>query len=478
MQLLMDGISHIEDLAVDEFLRAVRFGNEMIVTEKLDGANLSFGFDGTGNFYTSREGKGGKQFYSVDDFGNNFWEVGFKAAHLALEKVAPRIRKANVMTLGDLVECEILFGALPNTVPYSGDINQIVFLRAVAGSLNIEELHALLDGKTVSVALKNVPYTVDGKTISKTNASYTWRFVKVPSVDPKLVSRAFSSKVLEYKLDELERFLTAPSGIMDFSNVEVISLPLNKRPDRVHKDKWALVLPDLKRKKAELIKQFDSFKLDIKDQLLDSLVRNVSSAFGPDVKDGGWIEGLVFRDPKTNTLFKLVDKNVFTMFNKFNWGMRNLLKSTGASRLRSLLGKTYLTMAEEIGHPQVATSSARRYVQELGNSPEERLAALSKGIKLEDVRNSWLLQLDKTQKVAQRILDWYEKNKQKLTKNVTVGSKQYSLKYDGAIDEKTKQSFATLFAEIAAVKQAVQTAKTPAQLVSLLVKPEYLNADS
>jgi len=475
--LEVGSMPHLEDLGVSDFLKAVELVNKMTVTEKLDGANLAFGFDEKGEFFTSREAKGGKRFYSVDDYGKKFWEVGFKAAHLALEKVAPKIKLSGAMRAGDIVNCEVLFGAMPNTVPYSGDSNQIIFLHALDGSPNIEALHELLDNKKVTVALKDVPYTEDGKNILYKPQSYTWRFVKVPSVDPKLISKAFAEKQLAYKIQELKQIISEPSGILNFSNLEVMSLPLNKRPESIEKHKWQMVLSEIKQKRKELSQRIDALKLDIKDQLLNDLVRNVSSAFGPDVRDGGWIEGLVFRDPDTGEMFKLIDKNVFTMFNKFNWQMRKLLKDSGGNRLRSLLGKMYLRMADAIGHPKLASSASKRYVQSLGDSSEEILKNLSNGVDLEATKATWLEILDKSQKIAQRVFDWYEENKNKMTKTVQVGPKSYEMKYEGAVDANTKQTFATIFEEIKEIKAAVKAAKTPAQLVGLLVKPEHLNVD-
>lgn len=479
MMILVEkgGITHLEDLAINDFLNAVKFGHQMVVTEKLDGANLAFGFDEHGEFFTSREAKGGKRFYSVEDYGSKFWEVGFKAAHLALEKVAPKIKQSGAMGAGDVVNCEILFGALPNTVSYSGDTNQIVFLHPLQGNPNIESLQKLLDGKTVTVALKDVPHTEDGKTIVYTTQSYTWRFVKVPSVNPKIVSKAFAEKDLAYKINELETILNKPSGFLNFSNLEIMSLPLNKRPESVDKTKWQMVVAEIKKRREQLKNEINDLKLDIKDKLLDNLVRNVSSAFGPDIHKGGWIEGLVFRDSKTGKMFKLVDKNLFTLFNKFNWKIRELLSASGGKKLKSLLGKMYLRMATAIGHPKLVQPFGERYVQNLGNSTEEILKNLSANVNLQEVKSKWLNELNKAEKIAQRIFDWYEKNKNKLKKTVKMGSKTYEMSYEGAVDQKTKQTFASLFAEIAQMKKMVQDAKTSEQLVSLLIKPDHLILD-
>ena len=40
--VLLEGITHIEDLPLSEFIRTVESLKEKIVTEKLDGSNLCF----------------------------------------------------------------------------------------------------------------------------------------------------------------------------------------------------------------------------------------------------------------------------------------------------------------------------------------------------------------------------------------------------------------------------------------------------
>ena len=91
--LLQEGIAHLEDLPVQRFIKTVETLKDKIITEKLDGSNLWFGFDPKG-FFTSREGKSSKtaRFYSVSDYAPVAAYNGFRAAHLALESV-----KADIM---------------------------------------------------------------------------------------------------------------------------------------------------------------------------------------------------------------------------------------------------------------------------------------------------------------------------------------------------------------------------------------------
>ena len=87
---LLEGINHLEDLSVEDFISKVENLSNLIVSEKLDGANLWMGFDLDGKFYTTRAGKkkGAKPFYTIDDYPTMSAYSGFKAAHLALDKIS------------------------------------------------------------------------------------------------------------------------------------------------------------------------------------------------------------------------------------------------------------------------------------------------------------------------------------------------------------------------------------------------------
>ena len=116
--LLTESVSHIEDLPVMEFIRAVQSITEKVITEKLDGDELVFGIDDIGLF-TSLDIRAGKKnrFYDIADYNQTAGYNGYRAAHIAITKIEPQIRKH--LEVGDLVKAEILFSQQPNAVKYS-----------------------------------------------------------------------------------------------------------------------------------------------------------------------------------------------------------------------------------------------------------------------------------------------------------------------------------------------------------------------
>jgi hypothetical protein len=297
--LLSEGITHIEDLPPEEFIRAVRNMSKMIATEKLDGANLTFGFDSRGKFYTSREAKGGSdRFYSSEDYTNRAADNGFKAAHAALEKVAPKLRK--IVNPGEAVEIEVLFGRQPNAIVYGA--NYVAFLRMVPGDGGempdqgkIKELQKELRGDSVNV---EVPMTTtdDGITLKTEPTKVQWKFTSVSYVE----SHHFERVNVSEELEKFERWLT-------------------QNP------------PSSFKTKKSFVEAAQQFMLPIKEKFLDNVVRTLTPALRDvDVspsEDIG-VEGVVVLDPETGKQFKLVDKSVFTLINQFNFAIRNQIKST------------------------------------------------------------------------------------------------------------------------------------------------------
>src|SRR5574343_465869 len=126
------GITHIEDLDIETFLRAVERLPELEAVQKLDGANLRVGIDESSEMFTSREQKGGKRFYKESDFPKSSAYDGFKAAHAVLEKAEGYLLE--VLVPGEEINLEIIFGPQPNTVFYGKDnLNYIAFLEVLPG---------------------------------------------------------------------------------------------------------------------------------------------------------------------------------------------------------------------------------------------------------------------------------------------------------------------------------------------------------
>jgi len=197
--ILKEGITHIDDqkLSVEKFLHVLKNLKNFEITEKVDGANLKFGLNMAGRFFTSRMGKEGKEYFSEEEWGKEFKDTAFRSAHLALEQKVDEMMKTG-LEIGDIIEVEILFGTKPNAIPYWP--NQIIFLKAIHGDPDIDNIANSLEGQKVNVEIKDVPYTLDGETIKRTDENHTWSFSQVqnfndgPSVDSAVLTN-LSSKI-------------------------------------------------------------------------------------------------------------------------------------------------------------------------------------------------------------------------------------------------------------------------------------------
>jgi len=333
------GISHLEDLPVSEFVRVLRSLDEFTITEKLDGANLVFGFDNNGVLYTSRETKKGKRYYSADEYPPIPEFDGFRAAHSMLEHTKAHLK--NVLESGEAVEAEILFGRQPNAIVYGK--NRVVCLRMLPGdnSLAPDQNRITEITETMShlgtLTLESViTESEDGRTFVSDSREQEWEFSTVPVVDTEL----FTNVDISDDLYEMERFLRR--GSFDSYTVnEMIHLNLNKIK-KEHR-------PRFKAERGRLRENLKTkYILPIKEKFLNEVLRSIKPAFqegeiSPHEDIG--IEGVVLLNPNTLDQIKIVDKEVFTTINEFNHAIRNQIKRTIKGR-RQFPG---VTLGTEVG---------------------------------------------------------------------------------------------------------------------------------
>jgi hypothetical protein len=382
-ELLNEGISHIEDLSIENFIKRIENLSNLIVSEKLDGANLWAGFDVNGNFYTSRAGKKktAKPFYKIDDYPNISAYSGFKAAHLALEKAKGKLSK--YIKPGQAVEIEILFGRQPNAVTYGmDDKSYIAFIRPVEGDGDtkcsdddIENLTNSLVSDEIKV-FAEILTSSDGTRLVAEKTPITWKIVKTHTLDAK----ELKSINVKKELAGLKRYLGSTNADaseldMDLTNAAVLGISLTK-------------VPVSKREKMKEIRTqvsdhvLNTFKLPIKEKLLNDFVRKLKPKLqGTDLdhsEDTG-VEGVVARDPDTGEMFKIVDKDVFTTINTFNWGARAAVDGvvrtddpTSAPEMRGgAVGQSKIRIANLLGMRELAKSStARRYLEKFKGTNE------------------------------------------------------------------------------------------------------------
>lgn len=471
------GITHIEDLAVDQLIGALRNFEQFEISEKIDGSNLQFGYDDQG-FYTSRETKmDAPRMRAESDYPINFATTFQRSAHAALEQVFPDMVNSGYLKSGDAVDIEVLFRKLPNAVPYDADTNRIVFLRPTSGNPNLSGLKKTLDGKTLSVTIL-APYTIDGKEIRQAKETHQWQFAQTPTVSGDTVTKTQAMKDINTKLNELESFLKANSGVYKFSNAEVLSLPLNKRPDGVEPADWKDLKLLIKQKREELQPKLyyrDSetgkqggFKHELKDLLLNNLVRKVRSEFGPSIENGGWIEGVVFRNKKTGEMFKVVDKDMFNAVKDFLWKVRSDLseKPRSLASVETFAGKLLVSMASALGHPELGTQGAKRYLKKFGNTPDEIISAMSAQVNFENTKSYWENLLAEKSRELGQLLDKYNKERDQL--EFSANGRDFSYK-DEEVHKRTLQVFANMKQTLNQFEAKAKNAKTVTDLFSILV---------
>lgn len=320
------GIAHLEDLDVEAFLRVIEKLHEFEAVQKLDGSNLRVGIDEHGDMFTSREQKGGRRFYQESDFPKNSAYDGFKAAHAVLEKAEGYIMQ--VLVPGESINLEIIYGPQPNTVFYGKDnLNYIAFLEMLPGDdpsvepdqKKIQTLLKLLAGKVFTV--KTVfSDTTDGVTIVRTPLVTDWKFTESDYIPAHEIQKVDFKK----ELGSLKAYLKTENDTAKQLGRDLTNFELLKDRTRDLADERQIVADKI----------MTEYKLPIKEKLMDLIYKQKPSLRGMGAGESGaytGIEGIIFTDKKTRERFKIVDKDVFTAINKFNYQARK----TVATRIQS-----------------------------------------------------------------------------------------------------------------------------------------------
>jgi hypothetical protein len=469
--LLCEGITHIEDLPVDKFIEAVKDLKNKRITEKLDGANLWFGIDENG-LYTSREGKRtGSRFYSASDYSANSNYNGFRAAHLALEKVEPIISK--FFENGDSAEIEVLFGRQPNTVTYGNDgKNFIIVLRPVNGTdqKKVDKLTAALKGKEVKIK-SMVISSNDGDSLTKKNVEQVWEFNNVvPMAAPKI-----DSKEIQSILNELQKYLKAKNPVLpELTNAEMLELKLNT----VSKEQREEAKEERERIQQEVL---DSFKTPIKELLLNKFVRRIKPFLQDKTVDKSediGVEGVVARDEKTGEQIKIVDKDVFTAINSFNGSARakisgvvKTLNPSASIEMRGgIWGEAKIRIAALLGAPNLAqAASTKRIISKFEKSNSDSTAAeLASSLNIEDfngMKNKIVAVLKNAQSEIDEAISKFKEEANSFQLVLKTGK---SIGLSPETIKKTITSFAETKAELKAQISNVASSKSPTELVLAL----------
>ena len=466
---LNEGITHIEDLSIDQFLEIVKNISEFYCSEKIDGANLWFGLDENGRFFTTREQKGRDKDpkYSASDYNMVSAYNGFRSAHDALQAKSALIKKH--LQPNDMVEVEIVFGKQPNHVKYSTDgTNYVVLLRPVEGTPRDRflALADALENDEVSVQSKVVD-TIDGENLTKTKLPFKWSFVK--NISSKVSSELVSTKKLKNSIQKLETFLNQKNESVstavgkETSNFGVLTMRLTGVPV---KSRESVKLE----KEALSEKVLTDFKLPIKRSLMSDLAKNgsfLSNKLGKDPEDQD-MEGFVLSGGGKQ--IKLVDRDLFTSVNEFNFKIRNELNGivmsddleSSLENRGGIFGTVKIRIANLFDVRDLAKSAKARkiFAANKGRTPLQTVQNFAKSLKIRDFEQYRI-------KIV-AILSSAEKELKERLDQFKLESSDYKIKLKNGKEvefseesrKRTLLAFAELNKELKELKQKIREAKS------------------
>jgi hypothetical protein len=209
-----------------------------------------------------------------------------------------------------------------------------------------------------------------------------------------------------------------------------------------------------------------SNQLKVKEEILTTFVRKTSSAFGP---KNGWIEGIVLSNPITNHRFKVVDKDVFLSQKKHQWRHRDELMEYPRSPkyVTSVYGNMLAAFSSILDAEELGTIMAKKYLRQIGNTTTERLAFLAAGQSFTTLITHWNSTIKFYKTVLLRRVDKYEEK----IKVLDHGLSPTSIK-------RTKETFATLYAQIGALEEGILNAKSTEALIFVFLEKQLRDLEN
>ena len=479
---LNEGITHIEDLSIDKFVDMIKNIFNFHVSEKVDGANLWFGLDDSDIFFTTREQKSGDKDrkYESKDYSQVAAYNGFRSAHDALAEFFDHGAHGNkyrgMLHPGDKIEIEVVFGKQPNVVKYSEDgTNYIVLLRPVDGTSqkHFDKVANALNNKTVNVESMTID-TTDGQNLVKTKSAFKWKFVK--NISEQVSSSLISHKTVMKLVNKLESFLRESNGAVtkalgtETSNFAVLTMKLVG----ISADAKTIV----KSEKDKLNQQIlTDFKLPIKKQLLNDLIDNgefLSKSFKN--KEKSDLEGFVLSNGDEQ--IKIVDRDLFTAINEFNYKIRNELNGAvmtddmDAPLLNKggVFGNCKLRIANlfEISDLARSARAKKLFARYQGKDESETIVNFVKSLKIKDFvmyQNKIEAILTDTLSELNDRLNKFKQESQDYKVELKNGK---TITYTEESRKRTLLAFAELNKEIKKMKSSVHSAKTINDLIAAL----------
>lgn len=309
--LLNEGITHIDDLEVSEFIKWVRdiiYNNEpLLQTIKFDGVqNINMVYK-DGKMYQQRITKGKTEL--IDDpyqWGKSPLYNGLiTQTQFILEFYEKHKDIFNKYFKGKgeyIFDCEVVSPWFQNTIEYDFDTGVVVLYRPLGKNFSrelFEQISSELQ-KQPPLKVTNYIYVINEETMKVERKLFEseWKFKEDEVIDLGKYITKDQREHVENELNKLEQFLNSkPFKDVDLTQYEIM--------------KYKGIDSKIKNYKQTVIDKQSEYVKGIKGLLMKYLNKKIEEEKGSD------IEGIVFR--KGQELVKLVDKEFFRKLNEFYW---------------------------------------------------------------------------------------------------------------------------------------------------------------
>jgi len=267
-----------------------------------------------------------------------------------------------------------------------------------------------------------------------------------------------------------------PVGNLNLTNGNLITVSLVSVPKEVREQ--------VKIEREKLITDASKqFKLPIKEKFLDEVLRVLKPALrdvSVEPHENIGVEGVVFLNPKTLEQFKIVDKDIFTIINQFNYAIRNEIKSTARGRPKfeatlgreglDIFGQLLKRIADVVGIEGLGeyVTIARTLHKYVGATPTDTLNNITKAFatsKVNTLKPAIASVINESLVELTSALEKYNSEWQTYNLPLKTGK---NVRYTDEIHHRTLMVFAEAREEMKEMLKGVQKAKTPADIAVAL----------
>lgn len=359
-------IIHLDDLDVQQFIDAVQNLSNLSVSEKLSGITMYVGVDQNNKIFTTSTEDARKKYYDPKDYPFFASNNPYRAALAALLTQSQIIEQ--IMSSTELVALTVAYNDYD---PYDAGGKSFI---SIVGSTNetptdvAENLLKALKGKSTTITI-DVVDTANGKDLSVKKTRLDFEFS-----GPKKIDTTKINVDVQTSIEALQKYITQDSGILNLSNLELITIPITKIDADVRED--AKKQRDRIQSKILL-----DFKLPIKAQFIKAFAKKLK---------GDSYDGVIAKSDSGEAI-KITDQNQSKAISDFGKVMR--AKITGKIQSTSendsiedrggILGDLKIRAADYFGNVNLAVPrEATRILSAIqGTSTHEALTALAASLK-------------------------------------------------------------------------------------------------